>query len=196
MFRGELPSHSFGSCHCGRRLRRSCQGSALRLSGGGLELAHQQSDTEKEWQKSKVMDPRFNVARILRHPAVQAKFDCILIDCPPSFSMTSQAAAIAATHYYVPAQLDGFGITQVRLTLKHHSDLARQLRIGPMLAGVVNIGLKEAALGDIPKPIANIPWVHLRDGDQLAYLYDAGAKSAFDALSSELLRACTSTDQS
>jgi cellulose biosynthesis protein BcsQ len=165
----------------------------LRLSGGGLKLAHGEAENDRGWQHSKAIDPRFNVARILRHPSVQEQFDLVLIDSPSSYSIVSQAASVAATHYYIPAHLDSFGLGQVKLALMHNEDLARHLKSAPKFVGVVEIngrGKKERLPAELSKRSFEVPWLRLGDHDLLVYLDDPKARHVFDSLASELLKAC------
>lgn len=74
----------------------------------------------------------------LRHPAVEAMgFDIILIDCPPSLSLLTVNALVAAHALLVPLQAEFFaleGLSQLLLTVR---DVRRSANPGLRIEGVV-----------------------------------------------------------
>lgn len=73
------------------------------------------SDTETEvmlgWLRPlpgerSVDDVRFRLTSLLRDPAVQSRFDIVLIDTPPRFTTSTINALCASTHLLIPSVLD------------------------------------------------------------------------------------------
>ncbi|MFE3835833.1 ParA family protein [Pseudogemmobacter sonorensis] len=74
----------------------------------------------------------------LRHPEIEARgFDVVLIDCPPSLSLLTVNALIAAHAVLVPLQAEFFaleGLSQLLLTVR---DVRRSANPGLRIEGVV-----------------------------------------------------------
>ena len=68
--------------------------------------------------------------------AEAAAFDCVLIDCPPSFSPQSLAALVAADDIIVPLTPDRFAVTGLRDVARSVAG-ARKINEGLCIAGVL-----------------------------------------------------------
>jgi len=69
---------------------------------------------EYRWALAAVKDDvRYRLARALLEPEIQEKYDRILIDAPPRFTLGFVNGFCAATHLYVPTVVDGLSAAAV-----------------------------------------------------------------------------------
>ena len=68
-------------------------------------------------------DVRYRLARALLSPELQGKFDRILIDAPPRFTLGFINGFCAATHLYVPTVVDQLSATAVELFARQFREL-------------------------------------------------------------------------
>ena len=94
------------------------------LSGAELELAD-------------LPDRNFRLSQALEDEATRARYDYILIDCPPSLNLLTINALVAADEAFVPLQCEFFALEGLSLLLKTIDQVRNSLNPKLTLNGVV-----------------------------------------------------------
>jgi chromosome partitioning protein len=121
--------------------------SHLGLINVDLELAAELNAANLSQAKRKYLKVHRRLTEGLARPAF-AKYDVILIDCPPNFNIVTKTAIIASDHILVPAKADYLSTLGTEYLVKSLQDLAHDhneyldtanadLAIDPAILGVV-----------------------------------------------------------
>jgi cellulose biosynthesis protein BcsQ len=157
-------------------------------------------------------DVRYRLARAVLSPELQGKFDRILIDAPPRFTLGFVNGFCAATHLYVPTVVDQLSATAVASFARQFKELKAALNPRIQWAGIIGtltfpsrrdpLGLTDKAkdvaddaeravqvLLDTEEPVFIRKPVIVRDADLasatdegIAYLNDSDVRPMFDEL--------------
>lgn len=161
-------------------------------------------------------DVRYRLARALLSQEVQEKFDRILIDAPPRFTLGFVNGFCAATHLYVPTVVDQLSATAVASFARQFRELKAPLNPRIQWAGIIGMltfgnprsplsltskaedaanAAERAAQNwlETKEPLFIRKPVIVRDADLatateqgVAYLNDSDVRPMFDALATEI----------
>ena len=82
-------------------------------------------------------DVRYNLAKVLLSPEIQANYDTVLIDVGPRLTLGAINALVASTHLVVPTVLDQLAAERVGYFLRHASMFRDLFNPNLKLAGVL-----------------------------------------------------------
>ena len=161
-------------------------------------------------------DVRYRLAKALLSPELQSKFDRILIDAPPRFTLGFVNGFCAATHLYIPTVVDQLSATAVASFARQFRELKAALNSRIQWSGIIGTltfrnpqnplsltqrgesvanAAERAAQGilDTKEPLFIRKPVIVRDADLasateegIAYLNDSGVRTMFDELAAEI----------
>ena len=93
-------------------------------------------------------DVRYNLAKVLLSPEVQANYDVVLIDVGPRLTLGAINALIASTHLVVPTVLDQLAAERVGYFLRNASTFRDLFNQNLKLAGVLGTMTYQQRLTD------------------------------------------------
>ena len=93
-------------------------------------------------------DVRYNLAKVLLSPEIQANYDMVLIDVGPRLTLGAINALIASTHLVVPTVLDQLAAERVGYFLKNASTFRDLFNPNLKLAGVLGTMTYQQRLTD------------------------------------------------
>ena len=93
-------------------------------------------------------DVRYNLAKVLLSPEIQANYDTVLIDVGPRLTLGAINALIASTHLVVPTVLDQLAAERVGYFLKNASTFRDLFNPNLKLAGVLGTMTYQQRLTD------------------------------------------------
>jgi chromosome partitioning protein len=161
-------------------------------------------------------DVRYRLARALLSPKLQSKFDRILVDAPPRFTLGFVNGFCSATHLYVPTVVDQLSATAVASFARQFRELKAALNPRIQWSGIIGTltfrnpqnplsltqrgesvanAAERAAQGilDTREPLFIRKPVIVRDADLasateegIAYLNDSDVRTMFDELAVEI----------
>jgi len=128
--------------------------------GAFYELTGTEDRAVAEWLIGDRMgDLRYNLFKLLRDPAVRARYGAVLIDAPPRFSISSIQALCASTHVLIPTILDNTSAIAVGYfgrQLRRHEELWPHLKVVGILGSMVgNLNFEQGALRDASDALAD-----------------------------------------
>ncbi|MGE0852647.1 MAG: AAA family ATPase [Hyphomicrobiaceae bacterium] len=93
-------------------------------------------------------DVRYNLAKVLLSPEIQANYDTVLIDVGPRLTLGAINALVASTHLVVPTVLDQLAAERVGYFLKNASTFRDLFNPNLKLAGVLGTMTYQQRLTD------------------------------------------------
>lgn len=93
-------------------------------------------------------DVRYNLAKVLLSPEIQANYDMVLIDVGPRLTLGAINALVASTHLVVPTVLDQLAAERVGYFLKNASTFRDLFNPNLKLAGVLGTMTYQQRLTD------------------------------------------------
>jgi cellulose biosynthesis protein BcsQ len=161
-------------------------------------------------------DVRYRLARSLLSKSAQEKYDRIIIDAPPRFTLGFVNGFCAATHLYIPTVVDGLSTYAVNAFARQFAELRAvvnpHIRLGGIVGCMTFVNTNEtlalpgnatpaaeaaelavqARVGTreplfIKKPVITRDAVLARETEKgIAYLNDSNVRERFDALADEI----------
>lgn len=125
--------------------------SHLSLINIDLELAARLSAGTRRQSRNNFLRLHARLLDGLKLPAIQEKYDYVLIDCPPNFNIVTKTAIVASDRVLVPAipdYLSTLGIEELR---RHINELVKEFNDEAAVAGTLEYApIAPSIMGVIP----------------------------------------------